>query len=127
MTADVKIVRTEDFVRLDGRGHVDIKESRHLLEKVAKSCVDRGIHHALLDVRDVHSDLTFKDLYHLVMAFPEMGFRKNCSLAILHRLRSEGKANFFSSCAKDFGWKVKSFDLFEEAMAWFSTIEDNTA
>jgi len=37
MAFQLEVVKTNDFVRLDGRGHVDLERSRHALEEVARA------------------------------------------------------------------------------------------
>ena len=119
MSHTVEIVRAGDFARLDAHGRVDLAESRKALAAVARACVDRGTKLALLDVRDVYSDLSVSDLCALAKAFNEMGFTRDHKLAVLHRYSSGDRATFFALCAAERGWNVRAFDSFEEAIEWF--------
>jgi hypothetical protein len=121
MSYNVQVVKSSDFVRLDARGKVDLAESRRVLSEVAQECVDRGINHALLDVRDLYSDLVLTDLYALARTFADVGFRRTDRLAVLHRYNSGEKAEFFAMCANDRGWDVRAFEDFEEAIEWFGS------
>jgi hypothetical protein len=121
MAYNLQVVKTSDFVRMDGKGNLDLVESRRALERIAKTCIERGASCALLDVRKVHSDLKYEDLYTLITAFNAMGFRKDHRLAILHRYSGGEKADFFALCASTRGWNVRAFDNYEEAIEWFET------
>jgi hypothetical protein len=131
MPHSVEVVRTSDFVRFGGNKKVDLVQTRRSLMNIAKLCVDLSIDCALLDIREMSSDLTPVDLYELATAFPEMGFHKGHKLAILHRasggerveffaMNPAARAEFFAACAADAGWQVKAFDDYEEAMDWFA-------
>ena len=124
MAYNLRVVKTSDFIRYDGRGQTDRVRSRRILERIAKACVDSEMNCALLDVRDLHSHLELKDLYSLINAFKDMGFRREHRLAILHSYRGTHKADFFAMCASARGWNVRAFDSFEDAMEWFATEQE---
>ena len=128
----IQVVRTADFLRFGGNGKVDLAETRRTLINIAKVCVDLQIDCALLDIREMRSDMTPVDLYELATAFREMGFHKGHKLAILHRasggerveffaMNPAARAEFFAACAKDAGFQVKAFEDYEGAMEWFGT------
>ena len=121
MAYNLRVVRPSDFIRYDGRGETDRVRSRRILERIAKACVDEGMNCALLDLRGLHLHLELKDLYGLINAFKDMGFRREHRLAILHNYTGMDKAEFFAMCASARGWNVRAFDTFEDAMEWFAT------
>jgi hypothetical protein len=123
MSYNLQIVQPSDFVWLDARGRLDLAESRKMLADVARACVERGIDHALLDVRNLYTDLKLADVYLLARAFHEVGFRKSNRLAVLHRYNSTEKAEFFAMYAADRGFDVRAFEDFEEAIQWFGSAE----
>ena len=116
----VQIIRSNDFVRLDAHGNLNIYDSQAALRKLAEACMQRGIDDALLDVREVQASLTVTDLFVLASSFGEFGFHRGQRLAIVHRMTSDVRAGFFALCAKNRGWSVGSFDNFEEAFAWLN-------
>ena len=120
---NLHIVKPSDFIRLDGRGKVDVEHSHSVLVRLAKECVERNIDHALLDVRGAHSEMGLSDLYRLARAFPEMGFTENHRLAILHKYNAGERAEVFAMFAAERGWNVRTFDNYEEAIEWFSSDE----
>ena len=120
MPYDLHNIKTSDFVRLDARGKVDVERSREVLGELANTCACRGVNCALLDVRDLHSEMTMNDLYSLAKTFRAMGFRPDQRLAVLHRYRSE-RAESFTTFAANEGWDVRGFEDYEEAIEWFSS------
>lgn len=90
------------------------------MRAIAKTCVERDVDNALLDVRKVHGNVTIGQLHDLAKAFYEMGFRERHHLAILHRYRGGEKAELFAIFAANHGWNVRAFDSFEDAFEWFA-------
>jgi hypothetical protein len=134
MSFNLRIIRTSDFIRLNGNGEYDREQTRAALRDVATTCALCGIDRALLDIRTAHSDMTMADLRELAAGFREMGFRKHHRMAILHRSRSGERVEFFSlepgeraaffaMCASQSGWNVQAFDDFEHAMEWLGSAE----
>lgn len=123
MAYSLHVVKPKDFVRLDASGRVDFDASRRVLADLAKACSDRGLSLALLDVRDLYSELSPTDLYGLVKSFHDIGFRPAHRLAVLHRYNSTERAEFFSMCAAEHGFDVRAFDNFEEAIEWLNSID----
>ena len=121
MGFNLQVVKTNDFVRFDGHGKLDLEQSRRALERLATACVTSGANCALLDVRDMRTELGLVDFYNLISAFHAMGFRHNHHLAVLHRYNGGDKAEFFALCASSRGWNVRAFDEFEHAVEWFES------
>jgi hypothetical protein len=119
MPYDLYVVKTSDFLRLDADGRFNKAQTRQVLEGIAKTCVERGVNAALLDVRDARGEMSLTDLYELACTFNEMGFRHDHRLAILHPFHGE-RAEFFALCAAQRGWQVRAFLEYEEAMDWFA-------
>jgi hypothetical protein len=120
MPCNLHIVKIGDFVRLNAHGEFDMAESGNALRSVVKTCVDRGIDNALLDVRSSYGNVTVGQLHQLTNIFHELGFRERHHLAVLHRYRGGEKAELFAIFAESRGWNVRAFDLFEDAIEWFS-------
>ena len=123
MAYSLHVVKPKDFVRLDASGRVDFDASRRVLADLAKACLERGLSLALLDVRDLYSELSPTDLYALVRSFHDIGFRSTHRLAVLHRYNSSERAEFFSMCAAEHGFDFRAFDNFEEAIEWLNSID----
>ena len=127
MPTELQIIRASDFIRWGTDGNFDLKASRLALAHLARACRERGINHALLDLR------TFKlraapvfspaDLRSLVSTFHGMGFRKEHRLAVLYRADPHHRLRLFASMGKKRGWNVAAFDDLGEAILWLSSGE----
>ena len=121
MPSNLRVIRSQEFVRLDAHGRNDMEQSRLALNEVAAACNESGIDCALIDVRDMEEGvMSSTDLYELARTFHTTGFQPHHRLAILHRYSSGQRADFFALCATHRGWNVRAFDSFEEAYEWLS-------
>lgn len=130
MSYNLHIIRTGDFLQLNGKGGLDLEASKGVLSKLAQACVESRIDSALLDMRNARTNMQINDLFELACAFKEMGFRRQHRLAVLYRAAGSDRveffsmspaerAEFFAMCAVDEGWNVRAFDSYEDAMEWF--------
>jgi len=126
MPFDIHVIRAQEFVRLSGRGTVDFRASRQALESLGAACRRRGVDRALLDVRELRSNLTPKEFSALVDMFREIGFSHGHRLAILHVAEQDRRAKAFSFLSSIRGWMVRDFTDFEKAIEWLSK-EDKKA
>ncbi len=124
MAIELQIITAREFIRMGAHGQLDWDQSRAVLAKLAKTCMDRHIDRALLDVRDVRSDMTPAELAELVLVFRDVGFTDHQRLAILHRADPESKAHLFVMFAANRGWNVQGFDSFEDAVGWLAIAEE---
>ena len=120
MSYRLQVIRSSDFVRVDANGRPNMEETQAALRKVAESCIERGVDHALIDARDAQTTLSITDLFVLASTFGNLGFQRHHRLAFVHRLGAGERADFFAMCANDRGWQVGSFDSFEEAFNWLN-------
>jgi hypothetical protein len=118
---ELQIIRASEFIRLGAHGQLDLKASREVLVVLADACRKRSIDRALLDVRDIHTNLTPSDLAELVQAFREIGFTVNQRLALLHRGDQNYRARMFAFIGALRGWTLRAFDSYEDAIGWLST------
>ncbi len=104
-------------------GEFDFEKTRAVLADLATACRKRGIHRALLDVRDSHSNLTPDDLAALVNIFSENALSKYLRLGIVHTGNQEYRTKLFVFFSSMRGRKVRAFGDFEAAMLWLSKSE----
>jgi hypothetical protein len=121
MPVELQIIRASEFIRVGARGRLDLAGSSEILKKLAAACRRRGIDRALLDVRDLRTNLTPTDLATLVRSFRDIGFSHSQRLAVLHTGDQSYRARLFSLIGVLRGWKVSAFVEFEEALAWLSS------
>src|SRR5262245_1640394 len=112
MPSELQIIRAPEFIRLDAHGQPDLEASRAVLAKLAAACRKRGINQALLDVRDVRTQLTPSDFASLVRSFQEIGFTQPQRLAILHSGDQHHRARMFALISVLRGWSVRAFGDF---------------
>jgi hypothetical protein len=124
MPLELQIIRAIEFVRLGVRDQLDIELSKKALHKMALACRKRGIHCALLDLRDLpiatKPIFTPSELAVLVGTFREAGFSRRQRLAVLYRTDPHHGARTFAFISALRGWIVRAFDDFEKALAWLS-------
>jgi hypothetical protein len=120
MTMELHVIRFREFVRLDARGQLDMAASHAVLLRVARICRKRGIDRALIDGRDLETELTPYEMAALVRDLAEMGFSPNQRLALLHRGDAHHRARLFAFIGKLRGWNIRAFGEFEEAIDWLS-------
>ena len=124
MPLELEIIRFGEFVRLGAQGRLDLAASREVLRQLAAACWRRGIHRALLDLREVRPGptpmLTTDDVAVLVSTFREAGFSRKQRLAVLYSADPHHRARLFVSISAVQGWNVKASDNFEELLRWLS-------
>jgi hypothetical protein len=124
MPLDLEIIRVSEFIRFGAHGRLDLAASREVLSQLAIACWRRGIHRALLDLRDVRPEptpmLTTDDLAVLVNTFREAGFATKQRLAVLYSADPHRRARLFAFLSTLHGWNVKASDNFEELLQWLS-------
>jgi hypothetical protein len=51
MSAELQVIRANEFVCLDANEHLDFEASKKALQELAQACRKRGLNRALLDLR----------------------------------------------------------------------------
>ena len=120
MPLDMQIIRAREFIRMDGHGHIQFEQSREALKALGEACRTRGIDRAMLDVRDVRSNLTSADLMALVQMFREVGFSHGQRLALLYSTDPFRRVRRFAFLGTLRGWQVRAFNDFEKAIEWLA-------
>lgn len=126
MPIDLEIIRASEFIRLGTSGKFDLVSSCAVLTTIAQACRRRGIHRALLDVRNSEAELSPTDIATLVSTFHEAGFDRKHRLAILHPVDRAQRARLFALISRLKGWAVCAFDNFEDAFCWLSEYQEPT-
>ena len=127
MPLGLQIVRAREFIRLDAHGHLDLEGSRAVLKALADACRKRRLESAMLDVRDMRTDLTPADLATLVRDFCDIGFTRHQRLALLHSSDEDYRAKLFALISHLRGWTVQAFDSFEGALDWLALCDETQA
>jgi hypothetical protein len=119
MKAEIKIVKTKDFLKTKATGELNLKESKKVIAQIAELNQKSKFHEILVDIRNTTSVLTLSDIYELVteIAKNREAFRKKVAL-LLGPNNDIDKARFLEMCAQNRGFLVNVFDDFEKAVRW---------
>ncbi len=124
MPIELEIIRAAEFIRMGTEGYFDLAASCAVLSKLATACKRRGIHRALVDVRNSVANLTPTELSALVNVLREIGFPSDQRIAILHAEDRSHRPRMFAFISRMKGWKVDTFTKFEDAMCWLAEPEE---
>jgi hypothetical protein len=122
MPYDIRIIRSEEFIRLDAQGIIDLPISQRLMSDAIWACVHSKIGRVLLDLRKATAHLTAAQLAALAEACRTMSLPHEDRIAILTTPEDEFKrAAFLARCVRDQGWNLAAFSDFEQAFDWLCT------
>lgn len=119
MKANIKFVKTKDFLKTTASGELNLAESMKVLHTIAEFNHADNSHDMLIDLRETTSVLTLSDIYELVT---EVGrhrqyFRKKIAI-LLGPQHDIDKARFLQMTAENRGYRVNVFTDFEESVTW---------
>jgi CheY-like chemotaxis protein len=119
----LQIIKAGDFIVSSPTGDLDLIASRIGLAEIAAAGVKLQEFGVLLDLRDVTSHLSLRDLYELASELAGYGraFRRKTALLARDDMGFD-QAIFFETAAQDRGFDVKSFTFFEDAVRWLSQV-----
>ena len=125
MKADIKIVRTRDFINTIAEGELNLRESMNVLSKLAELNEEDVTHDILLDIRDTESVLTLSDIYEIVAEIGKhrSSFRNKVAL-LIGKHHDMDKARFLEMCASNRGFNVNVFTDFEESVCWLMELTE---
>lgn len=119
MKAEIKFVKTRDFIKTTASGQLNLEQSKKVLEEIARLNTPDDLHDILVDIRETEPGLSLSDIYELVTAVGNhrQAFRKKIAI-LLGAQHDFDKARFLEMCASNRGYNVNAFDDFEEAVNW---------
>jgi TFIIF-interacting CTD phosphatase-like protein len=126
MKAEIKFVKTKDFIKTTASGQLNLDESKQVLAKLAALNSSDNLHDLLVDIRDTTSVLSLSDIYELVLEVSKQrhAFRKKIAI-IIGPKHDIDKARFLEMCASNRGFTVNVFDDFEESVNWLMCEDEN--
>jgi hypothetical protein len=119
MKAEIKFVKTKDFIKTTAAGQLNLEESKKVLSELALLNSPDNLHDLLIDIRETVSVLTLSDIYELVAEVGKyrQSFRNNIAILIGSQ-HDIDKARFLEMCASNRGFSVNVFTDFEESVNW---------
>lgn len=126
MKAEIKFVKTKDFIKTTASGQLNLDESKKVLAKLAALSSADNLHDLLVDIRDTTSVLSLSDIYELVIEVSKQreAFRKKIAI-IIGPKHDIDKARFLEMCASNRGFDVNVFDDFEDSVNWLMCEDEN--
>ena len=118
MPANIRVIRSKDFIRARPDGHADLEKGEQLLKDLAVAGQGMGDYDILVDTRDVSGYLSAPDLFTLASQLARYRQTFARRTAILCPLERFDHARFFSLCAENRGFNMHAFSSYEEAMEW---------
>lgn len=119
MKAEIKFVKTKDFIKTTASGQLSLEQSKKVLSEIARLNTPDDLHDILVDIRNTLPGLSLSDIYELVteVGNHRQAFRKKIAI-LLGEQHDFDKARFLEMCASNRGYNVNAFDDFEEAVNW---------
>ena len=119
MKAEIKFVKTKDFIKTTASGQLSLEQSKKVLTGIARLNTPDDLHDLLVDIRDTLPGLSLSDIYELVteVGNHRQAFRKKIAI-LLGSQHDIDKARFLEMCAANRGYNVNVFDDFEESVNW---------
>ncbi len=119
MKAEIKFVKTKDFIKTTASGQLNLEESKNVLTKLAILNTPGNTHDLLIDIRDTISVLSLSDIYELVAEVGKHRHAFRAKIAIIIGPQHDiDKARFLEMCASNRGFTVNVFEDFEESVNW---------
>jgi hypothetical protein len=118
MPTDIRIIRTQDFIRAKPDGVLDLATSRDLLKDLAIESQKAGKYLLLVDTRGANVHLSRLDNVELgtaVAAEPALAGKK---IALLVAPEEQVDAVYFEAVTRSRGAYLRAFSEFESAIAW---------
>ena len=124
MLNNIKIYRTEDFIRKTEKGKVDIEHSLRLIDELAEAAEHHVNHNILLDLREYEGHHSPADLMKVALEFTHhrYAFRNKMAVLIPNTEMDIAEADYFQAIMKFQGFQFETFIDYEDAIDWLSTI-----
>jgi hypothetical protein len=117
VSANIRVIRTSDFVRAKPSGEYNLEETEQLLAEIAHAVGAQDLE-ILVDTRSASGKLSATDLWSLAQTLVKHRQAFSHKTAVLCPQHSFDNARFFSYCAEYRGFNVQAFLSYEEAMEW---------
>jgi hypothetical protein len=122
MTANIRVIHAQDFIKATPEGWLDRKQSMKLLLDIAAVAPESGNFHVILDTRKAQSGLSEIDLWFLASELSKH-FRdvsQSTRVAVLCQTERFNQAEFFALCANNEGFNISAFTSYEDAYEWLT-------
>jgi hypothetical protein len=118
MPVNVKVIRTQDFVKASAMGVLDFSASKQALLDIASQISRAGEYEVLLDTRGAEVVLSTTDIYDLGVALANHPSMRQSKIGLLAPMSDVDNARFLETVAQNRGVTIRAFTDFEQAITW---------
>jgi len=119
MSANIKHIRSVEYLHTTTEGEIDIKKSKELLLDIAKEKSHREDFDIILDFRRSHLIISTFEIFTLTIEIAQNKENQKFKIAVLILPGYNFyKAQFFELCSKKRGLQVDVFTNYEDAVEW---------
>ena len=121
-----KTYKTQDFIRKNEEGTLDIERSLALVKELAVAAGCHSEHDILIDLRHTEPLDSFADTLTVAMELARYQdiFRNKIAVLIPDTKERIERAKFFKEGLGTVSFKLEHFTVFEEAIEWLSQVTD---
>ena len=124
MTAKIKIIHAQDFLKATPEGELDFEESKRILLEIASVVVPQDDYELIIDTRKAHSVMSPTNLWQLAKEISTFGEKFRRKTAVICPRERFDQAKFFELCSHNRGYQIHAFTSYEDAIDWLcSTTE----
>jgi DNA-binding response OmpR family regulator len=119
----LQIIKAGEFIKSTPTGELDLTASREGLVQIAAAGAHLEGYTVMIDLREIKSHLTTSNIYQLAADLVKYADTFQRKTAILTNPDEDlAQAEFFETAARNRGFNVKAFTIFEEAISWLSDV-----
>ena len=118
MTAKIKIIHAQDFLKATPEGELDFEESKRILLEIASVVVPQDDYDLIIDTRKAHSVMSPNDLWQLSKEISTFGEKFRRKTAVICPRERFDQAKFFELCSHNRGYQIHAFTSYEDAIDW---------
>ena len=118
MTAKIKIIHAQDFLKATPEGELDFEESKRILLEIASVVVPQDDYDLIIDTRKAHSVMSPTNLWQLAKEISTFGERFRRKTAVICPRERFDQAKFFELCSHNRGYQIHAFTSYEDAIDW---------
>ena len=118
MTTNIKVIQARDFIRARPDGHAYLDKAEELLADIAQAGEGLDDFAILVDTRNVSGQLSATELWTLAEKLVKFRHTFAKRTAVLCPIEKFDHTRFFSLCAENYGFNIRAFTSYEDAMEW---------
>lgn len=126
MSTDLRIYKTNDFIRKTKNGEVSLERSLEVVRRLGVAVAFYKDHDILLDLRDTQGVLNMTELMTVAGEFIQhmAGFKNKMAVLIPNVGRRIANALFFKNAVEIKGFQLEVFFTYEDAIEWLFEVTE---